>query len=814
MSPSRGGRPSRSARIVSGETPPPFPVPSGAAVILSARPAQRDSEGSASCQGARGRDEILRRCGSCEAAGAPQDDIGQDAGVVRPPTGWSGSSSGGTRSPALMAAVVVLAAALCRCVGAQTLGFERPEQGWTTLAGSVAWQQGQAVEGRGSLSLESSVQTEAWAVSDPVDALVAGTVAEVSLAVRRLSGTGELGLALVSEPRLRPEAVVWRGVPKADTGWHRLSLRLVTGLGRARLAVGAVGEGGRWLIDDIRVSAAQVPPVTRPVPRTTTPVYSEPLPAAWDPGGDLDLRKRTIMGVASYYLQPGPVELNPLRELTLRRGERVGMDLDALSRGNAAKRMQIEVSGPTGWRTERRDLPVGGKRGLTVNVPLQPLLVGDTRVRVRFTCEGDAAQMPLLVHCTRYYPALGALWDVASAAETALAPFVQLPTQLHQLALGPPLAAGPLARLAATGADLAVTWSGPVADLVAGYRELPASLRAALSAVGLATATPPEQAALFRAVRDLSPEAVVMSPPFALRPTAAGLQGAADLAPALTAGLAQACDVLTVRLPAAAGSAVLREAVDGRAVTGAMAAWCWFDRSRTLGGLRDMLNAQGAALPLSAQGVGGTSTGDPALDAFLMARTLVHVFASGANAVTVPAVAPPAGGVGLLAADKPTSPLLEVYGELTRELAGVRSLSPPQDTEVASYGPGKPVSYRHFLRGDEGIIVLWNNSATVQSVAVDVRCPPTQLRLLRLSYPGQLIVREYTSVFEWDLLARHWGQPAVYVELQPLQVVVAAMKLRGAVGTWLREVGPRPPNPPAVDPMGWKEFDEKLWGPK
>lgn len=706
------------------------------------------------------------------------------------------------RARRLPAALIVPALwAAASVAGAQQLDFETPGAGWTAIGPGVAWESERPLQGRHSLSLDSSAG-ETWAVSEPLEGFTPGAPVEVSLAVRRVSGEADFALALVSGAEGPEGPPLWRGAPTRDARARRLALRIVTGLPAPRLALGALGAPGAWLVDDIRISPTRVAPVTRPVSRELVPRYPEALPADWLPEGNMDLQARSILGRDSYYILPGPLELNPQREIALHRGERVGMFMDALSRSEATRGLLIEAAGPAGWRTELVETRLEGRRSVTVNIPLQPMQAGETHLRVRFTYDGDVKEMPVLVRSVRYYPALGVLWTPEAALETGLGPFAALPTQLHQATVRGPADLPAAARLAATGADLALMWDMPPGEAVDALRGLPQALgeRAALFGLDDADAEVEAQRALLSAVREFSLEAVALSRPFDLRATPGGLVGDAALTAALEAAPGAHADALRVRLPRLGGAAVLRETVDGRAPAEPMLAWQHFDHHWDMAALRALLREKDAQLPFFCEGVGGTSTGDAGLDALVLVRVLLHVFAMGATAVTIPASAAP-GDISLVGADgRPNATLLEVYGELARELAGVRSLTPPGDTDVAGYLSDKPVTFRHFMRGDEGIIALWNNTQAPQSVAVDVRCRPVQLRLLRISYPGEPWQREFVSDFQWDALARHWGQPAVYLDLQPLQVVILSLKLRGAHQGWLREVGPRPPPPPRPEP--------------
>jgi len=360
-----------------------------------------------------------------------------------------------------------------------------------------------------------------------------------------------------------------------------------------------------------------------------------------------------------------------------------------------------------------------------------------------------------------------------------------------------------------------LTWRAPATDGLAGLAKMPADMVPLAGAFSLDAPQETVQQAeeFYKAARAVADQAVVHSVPFDLTGGPLGMSAGKALDDALASGVARWADALTVRHPRLPGSAVVGESVDGRAPAGPMMAWNWFDRAWDMGALRGLLRGQDAQLPFYAENLGGHTTGIPGLDALLLSRAILHVFSMGAQGVSVPAVAEDASQIAFVGPDgKRNEALFAVYRELTRELAGVRALTPPVDTDLAGYAPGKPVTYRPFIRADEGIIALWNNSQTPQKIAVDVRCRPMQMRLLRISYPGETVQREFSGHFEWSAMARAWGHPGVYVEVAPLQVVILSLKLRGAHNQWLREVGPQPPSPKGKDPMDREEFHKRLWG--
>jgi len=287
------------------------------------------------------------------------------------------------RRPTGLRPISVLTLVVLSCVAcwSANLDFEQPQSGWTTLAPTVEWQDAQASEGERCLALENSAQIEAWAVSDVMEGFAPGKPVELSLAVRRLSGEGEIALALVADSKKPQSPALWRGVPHANAAWHRLALKVVTGLREPRLAIAAVGAPSRWLVDDIRVRPVRLKPVTRRVKRADLPEYSATIEDGWQPDGKMDLRTREIMGVESTFIHPGALELNPEQEITVSRGRRYGTFLDALSRGAASKTLTIETMGPTGWHTEKISREIKGKGKLSLNIPVQALLVGDFHLK-------------------------------------------------------------------------------------------------------------------------------------------------------------------------------------------------------------------------------------------------------------------------------------------------------------------------------------------------------------------------------------------------------------------------------------------------
>lgn len=711
----------------------------------------------------------------------------------------------------MMVFAVVLG--LAGVAGAQNLDFEAGLEGWTQVAGVVSAEPG-AAQGKQCLGLAATGTEGAWARSEALPGVEPGKAFELSLALRKVEGDGSVAVALVGEKGRPARPYLWEGSVREDSRWHRLVLQVVTGLSSPRVALGITGSG-RWLADDLRLRPVQLRDVTKPVAKKLQPQYAGELPQGWVPKDKLDLQTRNFLGRDSYYVRPGPFELNPQGEVTVLQGERTGGELDVLSRGKARNDLGVEVQGPRGWRSEVWSATIPGESRVSLNVPLQSMTCGDSYLKIGFSSGGEAKLVPLLVHTQRRFPVLGTWWPQGSKADLT-SKLDAGAIQFHEVQCS---SAAELKEATSTfgqPGDVAVRFSGEVKSAVAALTDLTVQQRGRICAFGLeGEVAAADQQALAAALPGLIPEAAVLSPAVSVAAGQQGLQDGERLHSLLAGGVGESSEALDVQMPALPCSVVLRETLDGAAPAGPMASWGALDKALSLQGLRDQLNQAGAALPLYARFSTGTGTAAPGLDALVMTRALLQVFSVGANGAAIPAVQEKAGGLGLLDAQgQPVDAVSGTYAELGRELAGVRALAPPPDTQIAGYSGDKPITYRPFLRGDEGIVALWNNSGQRKAVAVEVRCRPWQVRLLRISYPGETCQREFDGSFEWDELAKRFRQPAVYVDVEPLQTVVLSLKLRGAHAQWLREIGEKPIAPPAVDRMDMKEFDKEVWGPK
>ena len=149
-----------------------------------------------------------------------------------------------------------------------------------------------------------------------------------------------------------------------------------------------------------------------------------------------------------------------------------------------------------------------------------------------------------------------------------------------------------------------------------------------------------------------------------------------------------------------------------------------------------------------------------------------------------------ADGPPLQAGGQPVAPVAEGIQELWRELAAAVPVRVSTTEEgLCGGGPDAPVRCWGFLRGTEGILVLANNTSASQELAVELRADPTRIQILRLRATGPAVTRQLKGVFRYTEEAQTRHQPAVYLKLEPGEMVALSLQMTVADWSWLRSVG-------------------------
>jgi len=241
-------------------------------------------------------------------------------------------------------------------------------------------------------------------------------------------------------------------------------------------------------------------------------------------------------------------------------------------------------------------------------------------------------------------------------------------------------------------------------------------------------------------------------------------------------------------------------------VTCASSFWADFDRRYDFARLRQMLNRRQLRLPLFLDCLPAKGTGEARLDALMLGRLLISGFAQGCTAATFPADL-----LSSLREETDTSPLFAMIRELTRELAGTVPLRGLAGKEGFSGRLGEPITYRSFMRGNEGVLFMWNNTSRPIDVAVVLQALPLQMHLLRLSCSEQFVERRFQGLFSLSDEARTNRQQAVYVRVRPLEIVGLSFNFKNPHAGWLGQLAPRPPVKKDYGPH-WPERGDQPWG--
>lgn len=678
--------------------------------------------------------------------------------------------------------VASLAAALLIAVPAPAQGqfpangdFAEGRQGWTLPEGCEL----QA----GALSVSG-----AWAVSDASAAPLEGWQrVEVRVKGPGRGSDSVLNLALAGAGA-EPAAQVSTRAADIETGWHTLSAELLPPPDvPASVALGVEGSGA-WLVDSVSVAAVELP---EPEPSEFAPVVPEPLAADWEPDGLLDAVERPLGAASELLVSVGSLEVGLPTEVTISRAHRGSVRLIVSSRATRERELTVSVAGPPGFFAPDRTVPIRPGGDTAFKASLQAFFTGTRWARMTFRAGEYEASAPIRVTVEPSYPAPGvnlADGDPPAAIFTSLVaagiplvaaqPGVNLPDYLARLRLlAPPWSGEALLTAAARAAG--------DADFVALHHPR----GAAPDADGYA-ATRTLREALERAAEGVS----TLGPPADLRAGPPPTISQPDLSGAQALGAAGVIAAPSLRLPVLAARPARAVMIDRQNAPGAQPAWTRLSEALAVDGIAAAIR-QRARLPMFISDLAARSTGSPEADAAVLARALVICAYQGATGWTVPARPQdaPEGAAAFCpfdAAGSLAGPVGRAYSELSRELAAAVPLVILKQTPEIGSAPDAQIGFRPFMRNDEGILALWNNTGAPVDLIFEVRTQPFDMHTVSVGPEG--VRREYVGSWHFSEDAITLNRPVVFVTLQPAELKVLSMQLAQPHVGWLASVEPKP----------------------
>ncbi|MEN6304523.1 MAG: hypothetical protein ABFD96_17450 [Armatimonadia bacterium] len=677
--------------------------------------------------------------------------------------------------------------------------FEAPPAGWE-LSGKASFSKDKPAAGKGALALQSDAATPAWAWSAPLTGVQTGAVVNLSFSLRRPQGAATLGLRLGAGPADASDAFIWQALPPADANWHKISLTLVVpplpGNASPRLGFAAVGPAGSWQLDDLTLQPDTMPSAAPPT-LTGEKAETDLLPDGWQPEGKLDATVKELGSATELLLNVNGIELGVRPDFECYRGYRSGLLIFAVNRGHLEKDLDVRVAAPLGVDAPAWTVPVKQEGTNRFHTAIQSLRQGEYWIKLTFSSAGQQASLPVKVKCLPGYPLIGTIWHDQVNTDQ-LAALQALPIDLHVLAAPPDLAAyEPMAaQIKSRGmeymaAPLVGSLTAP--QYLAALTQLCGKLTPSYwlpyttgEALTLGTVTPQ----FISALRKLQLPPTVFSAPLtiardwtkdALLPVKSNLVTKDRLAGAVVA---------VCRLPALAPPCVVAEKLDGspEAVGGASIS---LPRQVDLLQTCLLLRERDLNIPVLVDELHAASSGDARLDALYLARIMTKSFTHANTGLILPPQRSVEDAFGLdpvTASDGKPDPLATVVQALSRELGGAAPQAALADTPDASRDGATVITYHPFVRGGEGIVVLWNNTSTPRDVTLEFRGEPVSAQRLLLNYSGDLAVRRWDPIMKFSDEAFKRNQPGVYLRLDPLQVQVHSFRLRSPGADWLRAV--------------------------
>lgn len=702
-------------------------------------------------------------------------------------------------------------------------GFEEGLQGWRPIiegGGKADIVTKQPAAGRACVQLSCADGGQSWLVGPALPGQP-GDVWQLSFSARRGIGKAILLINLSAENGALPKgAPIWEGVLPEDQKWHKIVLLLKTpplsGGALPHIAFGIVGPAGSWDLDEISVQPGKIPAGMEPAKPGGEPVEVDYLTPGWQPGGYLDARVKEIAGQKELLLNVNGIELSLEPQFTCRRGVREGLPLIAVNRSEIDKELRIKIVGPPGFESPAWTVPIRGKgpakderiwAGTTrFHTAIQAMRCGEFWAKLIVSSGSEEKTAPLKITCLPEYPAAGILWRERIVPE-ALQQARRANVDLHVLAgaaqkeayqnllqaLGPEgqIVLAPLQQSLSPQQYLSAVselfsqlsapfWMGPLDDNTGDSLSLAPRLVLQL--------------------RQTQPQAMFIAGPVALARDWQRGQLLPSQSEQLSAEKLAGAAALAVRPPRQAPFCILQQTIDGQTNTlnGACVALAHHTNLRAV---RQLLQERKLALPLLVGELAAGPNADERLAALSLARALTEVAAQGATGWMLESASAGDNSWSLSAptgSDTETA-VQQVARLMAGELAAAVPLVPLADTPGISSEPDAFVCYKPFLRGGEGIVVLWNNTSAPKDVSIEFRFEPVVAQRLIISYYGDFIVRRWDPIMRFSEEAFKRGQPAVYIRLDPLQIQIHAFRLLMPGTAWLRKIEFTPPFKPASE---------------
>ena len=638
----------------------------------------------------------------------------------------------------------------------------------------------------GALSLAGG-----WALSGASEQPLAGWQ-RVELRVKGPGKAAQSRLLLALVPDVgEPAAQVALTAADTGSGWHTLSAELLPPPGApASVAIGVEGDGP-WLIDSVEVTATDLPAAE---PFEDAAIFPESLPEGWAPEGLLDATSRPIAGASELLVPVGGLEVTVPPKVVAARGHRGTIRLVVRNRSMKEKDLTVAIAGPPGFFAPERTVVIRLGADTVFEASLQAFRVGAFQARMTFRSDDSEASAPLEIEVVPSYPAPGVTCTGSTPPAELLA---TLP------ALGVPLIA--IAPAAGLRADLTRLWLLPtpwsdeaVADVIA---QLPG--QAEFAAVHYPRGGEPDgdgaapTRALRRAADDAEVPLFLLGPPADLLPGPPPTIADGDLAVAAALGGGGNVSAPSLRLPILGARPAREVMLDRTNVPGAQPCWTAADAALAIDQAPAAIR-QSARLPMFFADLAARSTGSAECDAALLARTLAVCAWQGATGWTIaarPEDAPEGADAWTLldAAGELRGPVGEAYCELARELAAAIPVGILKQSPEIGSAPTASVGFRPFMRNDEGILALWNNTGAPVELIFEPRTQPLDVHTVSVGPDG--VRRGYVGSFRYSDDAVALNRPVVFVTLGPGEFRVLSMQLARPFVGWLSSVEFKPEIP-------------------